>query len=216
MSYDPKYKVYTWKHGLMLHWILNPGLFINELIFGQRVPKVSLLDTSVDKPRIERTYVPCPHCDTIHDGRTWSTTNGTVFQNWFGLYCHSCGGIIPCLTNVVSFLLLAVSFPIWGWFKENLKEQWLSKQASRFKNLDLDTIPNPFDGKGWIKVGLGWGAFMFVFMVFVFPWFSGEEITMAKILIGIPVWTLGGLGFGYSMKKWSGKKGVQVDTSLEK
>ena len=45
MEFDKeKYKVYTWKNWMMLHWILNPGLAINELILGQRVPKVSLED----------------------------------------------------------------------------------------------------------------------------------------------------------------------------
>lgn len=206
MSYDPKYKVYTWKNGLMLHWILNPGLFINELILGQRVPKVSLLDTSVDKPRIERSFVPCPHCNTIHDARTWSTTNGTVFKNWFGLYCPNCEAIIPCLINVVSFLLLALTFPIWGWFKKDLKEKWLAKQSERYENLDLETVPNALEGKGWIKLGLGWGAFMFVFMTLVFPLFSGDEISSTSILVGIPLWTLAGLGFGYAMKWWSTSK----------
>lgn len=38
---------------MMLHWILNPGLAINELILGQRVPKVSLEDKSVDKPELK-------------------------------------------------------------------------------------------------------------------------------------------------------------------
>ena len=37
-----KYKIYTWKNWMVLHWILNPGLAINELILGQRVPKISL------------------------------------------------------------------------------------------------------------------------------------------------------------------------------
>jgi hypothetical protein len=54
----------------MLHWILNPGLAINELILGQRVPKVRLEDKTIDKPRIERVLIPCPHCETLHDGRT--------------------------------------------------------------------------------------------------------------------------------------------------
>ena len=48
MEFDKeKYKVYTWKNWMMLHWILNPGLAINELILGQRVPKVSLEDEMI-------------------------------------------------------------------------------------------------------------------------------------------------------------------------
>ena len=114
-----KYKIYSWKNWMMLHWILNPGLAINELILGQRIPKISLEDKTIDKPRIERSLVPCPHCDTLHDTRTWSIQNGTAFNNWFGLYCKNCGNIIPCLTNVFSFLILALTFPFWGWFRKS-------------------------------------------------------------------------------------------------
>jgi hypothetical protein len=35
---EEKYKVYTWKNWMMLHWIINQGLAINELILGQRTP----------------------------------------------------------------------------------------------------------------------------------------------------------------------------------
>ena len=85
--------------------MLNPGLAINELILGQRVPKIMLIDQISDKPFMERTYVPCPHCDTYHDGRTWSQQNNTAFKNWFGLYCPNCGDIIPCIRNWTSALI---------------------------------------------------------------------------------------------------------------
>lgn len=210
MSFDrEKYKVYTWKHGLMLHWVLNPGLAINELILGQRVPKVSLLDKTSNKPKMERSYVPCPHCDTLHDGRVWSLQNKTAFKNWFGLYCPSCGEIIPCLMNVFSFLILAITFPIWGWFKEDLKRKWLEKQPKRYENVDVTKVVNPFKGRGWIRTGLVWGLMMFVMMTFIFPLIDGREITMVDILIGVPVWAIGGLLFGYSMKYFSNKKGKE-------
>lgn len=209
MEFDiNKYKVYTWKNWMMLHWIINPGLAINELIFGQRVPRISLEDKTSDKPRIERSYVPCPHCNTIHDSRTWSTQNGTAFKNWFGLYCTNCGQIIPCLTNAFSFLLLALTFPIWGWFRKSMKERWLKKQPERFKNLNLEGMPNPFEGQGWIKAGLNWGLFMFFFMTFLVPFVFGDPITWKKILIAIPIWTIGGLGFGYFVKLFANKKGT--------
>jgi len=28
-----KFKIWTWKNPIMLHWIINPGLVINELLF---------------------------------------------------------------------------------------------------------------------------------------------------------------------------------------
>lgn len=197
------YKIYTWKHWMMIHWILNPGLAINELVLGQRIPKVSLEDKTSDKPRIERNFVPCPHCNTLHDSRTWSTHNGTAFKNWFGLYCNSCGGIIPCLLNVWSALILAVTFPIWGWFKGRLKAAWLAKQPERYKDIDVNTTPNIFDKKHWIKTGMSWGALMFVIMSVLFPLIFGEEITLKTIAIGVVVWTIGGLGFGFFMKMYT-------------
>jgi hypothetical protein len=207
MNFDKKrYKVYTWKNWMMLHWILNPGLAINELILGQRVPKVSLEDRTIDKPRIERTRVPCPHCDTLHDGRTWSTENGTAFKNWFGLYCKNCGNTIPCLTNAFSFIILALTFPIWGWFKKSLKTKWLAKQPERYENIDIEHIPNPFDENSWVASGLSWGAFMFVLTSIIFPYFTGQEITFKTLVLGVVVWTIGGLGFGYIMKLYMNKK----------
>lgn len=206
MEFDKeKYKVFTWKNGLMLHWIINPGLAINELIFGQRVPKVSLEEIALDKPRHERGFVPCPYCNTIHDSRTWSPQNGTAFKNWFGLYCPSCGKIIPCLMNAFSFIILTITFPIWGWFKNNMKAKWLAKQPARYEDIDLNITPMPYDGNGWIKQGLIWGGMMFLSMTLGFPLFSGEEITLKNVILGIIIWTLGGLGFGYSMKRYMGK-----------
>ncbi len=55
--------------------------------------------------------------------------------------------------------------------------------------------------KAWIKIGLLWGLFMFVIMTFVWPAIEGDEISLKRILIGIPIWLIGGIGFGYSMRK---------------
>lgn len=206
MKFDKeKYKVYTWKNWMMLHWVLNPVLAINELLLGQRVPKVTLEDKTIDKPRVERAIIPCPHYKTLHDGRTWSIENGTDFKNWFGLYCTNCGNTIPCLTNGLSFLILAIVFPIWGWFRKGLKEKWLKKQPKRYENSVIQSIPNPFDKKYWIKTGLLWGAFMFLIMSIGLPYFKGNEITWQTLLLGLVIWTIGGLGYGHMMKLFINK-----------
>lgn len=206
MAFDKdKYTIYSWKNWMVLHWIINPGLAFNELVLGQRVPKISLEDKTSDKPRVENTLVPCNNCKTLHDGRTWSAHNGTAFKNWFGLYCHTCGHIIPCVTNGLSLIILTITFPIWGWFKNTLKAKWLEKQPERYKNLDIDTIPNPFDKKSWVQTGLSWGAFMFLVMTFGLPYFSGQNITLKNVIIGLVLWTLTGLGFGYTMKLFMNK-----------
>lgn len=200
-----KYKIYTWRNWMMLHWILNPGLAVNELVLGQRIPEISLEDKTSEKNRSERTFIPCPHCEKLHDGITWSTGNGTAFKNWFGLYCTNCGKIIPCLMNAFSFIILAITFPIWGWFRKSLKANWLEKQPKRYRNIEIKIVPNPFDKKSWIKTGLSWGAFMFVVMSILFPYFENQEITIKNIIIGAVLWTLGGFAFGYTMKIFMNK-----------
>lgn len=200
-----KYKVYTWKNWMILHWILNPILVINELVLGQRIPKIYLEDIISDKPKFERVLVPCPHCKKLHDGRTWSTENGTAFRNWFGLYCPNCGKIIPCLINGFSFIILAITFLFWGWFKKSLKTKWLERQPKRYENMNIETVPNPFAKKTRVITGLGWGAFMFVIMTFAYPYFIGEVATLKTIWIGLIIWIIAGLCFGYSMKPTTNK-----------
>ncbi len=51
--------------------------------------------------------------------------------------------------------------------------------------------------KSWVKFGLIWGAFMFVMMNIVFPLIDGKGIVLNSLLLGIPVWLVGGLIFGY-------------------
>lgn len=202
-----RYKIYTWKHPLVLHWIINPGLVINELLLGQRIPQRYLVDKTSDKTLPERTFVPCPHCDSLHDGRTWSVQNRTAFKNWFGLYCPNCGHIIPCLMNATTWLVLALTYPLWGWFRKSLREKWLRRQPARFENLDLESTPNAYQKGGWIWQGFTWGLLMYITMTFLYPLFSDEPITWARALIGIPIWALAGLGFGYAMKQVMGVTG---------
>lgn len=206
MKFDKeKYKVNTWKNWMILHWILNPVLAINELILGQRIPKISLENKKIDKPRMEKTIVPCPYCKTLHDGRIWSTENGTAFKNWFGLYCPDCGKIIPCLTNALSFIILVITYPIWGWFRKFLKEKCLAKQPERYKNINREYTPYPFDNKSWIWAGLSWGLFMFVLMSIVYPYYDNQTINWKTLLVGIIIWTISGLGYSYTMKLFTNK-----------
>lgn len=192
-----KYKTWTWKHPLMLHWIINPGLAINELFLGQRVPKVTLIEIDTNKPLAERNFIPCPHCNSIHFGYEWSHENKSAFGNWFGLYCNKCGGIIPCLRNLTSSIILTVTFPIWIWFLKTWKKNWLEGQKQKFSRpLKRETA-----SINWVNEGLWFGSFMFVFMELIFPLVQREGLILSKILIGIVVWTLGGLLFGYTMKK---------------
>ena len=82
------------------------------------------------------------------------------------------------------------------------KKNWLSKQPARFENLNLEEIT--YENTSWLKLGFGWGGFMYLYMTLVNPLIDGDNITLKMILIGIPIWTIAGLGFGYTMKYWMG------------
>jgi hypothetical protein len=215
MTFDTNnYKVYTWKNWMMLHWILNPGLAINELLFGQRVPKISLEDKTLNKPRFERSFVPCPHCHTLHDSRTWSAQNGTHFQNWFGLYCKDCGQVIPCLMNGLTFIVLTLTFPLWGWYRKSLKKKWLAKQPQRYQNIDIEQVENPFFGRKWMINGISWGLFMYLIMAILVPLAEGSSITLSKTSLELLFWTIGGLWYGYIVKlitNDSGTKQIKIN-----
>ncbi len=51
-----------------------------------------------------------------------------------------------------------------------------------------------------MKSGLSWGLFMFVIMTIIWPLIDGEGINMKRIIVGLIIWTLGGLAFGWTMK----------------
>ena len=57
-----------------------------------------------------------------------------------------------------------------------------------------------------LKIGLPWGIGMFFLMIFIFPYFNDEIITLKKIGVAFPLWLLGGLLFVYSMHRWMPKK----------
>ncbi len=117
------------------------------------------------------------------------------------------------MTNLTSLLFLGLTFPIWVWFKDKWKSNWLQKQPDRYKNLDLENVPNPFEGYGWVRHGLTWGLFMYIFMTVIFQLIDGRGITLSKALIEFPLWTISGLGYGYTMKLINGKSKPKTQTN---
>ena len=96
---------------LLLHWVINPGLAVNELLLGQRVPKLSLECQECKLPLLERSLVPCPHCGVVHDARLWA--GKSAFGNWLGPVCPSCSHRIPALWGLASRVVLAMTSPVW-------------------------------------------------------------------------------------------------------
>jgi hypothetical protein len=208
MKFDKsKFKVYTLKSWMMMHWLINPALAFNEIFLGQRVPRVLLVDKTAQKPLIERSFVPCPHCGSLNDARIWSTQNGLAFGNWFGLFCPTCRGVIPCTLNLTTIILLAATFPLWIWFWKPLRRYWLSKQPKRYANIDVETIRNDYGKRQWIYSGLAFGVIMYLQMTIVYPLFKGDDITLRNIIIAIPIWIIAGVLFGFTMKYYTTRMG---------
>ena len=210
MNYDKKkYKVWTWKSPIILHWIINPGCVVADFV-GLRQPKVMLIERNSSKSFSERTLIPCPHCQTLHSGLKWSKQNNTISKNWFGLYCDNCGKIIPCMANLVSYIILGLTFPIWFWFKNRWKEKWIEEQKIKFsKPLNLTYSEPKFK---WYLSGLIIGILMYVFTVILSPLIKGENLTQKGLLIGIPVWIVAGLLSGFTMKLLIRKKNIKTQT----
>lgn len=222
---ESKYKIWNWRTFSFFHWIINPGIAINELLLGQRVPKVMLIDKQSDKPLMERTYVPCPHCETVHESVVWSHKNKNVFKNWYGLYCPSCGNVIPCLSNIFTRIARVVTYPLWFWKKEVMKAKWIEKQRLKSQNLDL--TPMAHTEVNWVKMGVKFGVSMFIFMTIFFQGFlyffddgkAKDEIPffdLTFILVNLVVWSLAGWGFSAFMKYYTGRKGQKVATDTQK
>ncbi|HEY8661194.1 MAG TPA: hypothetical protein VIL78_19330 [Hanamia sp.] len=207
-----QYKKWTWKNPLMLHWIINPGLAFNELILGQRMPKIILIEKNPNKTLTEKSFIPCPHCGTVHSGLKWAPQNKTAFGNWFGLYCDNCEKIIPCLRNITSFFFLAITFPIWCWFKNAWKEKWLMKQKEKFSK-PLHSTPPEFIW--WIK-GIQMGfVFFIIIMVIKFVIFQ-DPFTWKKPIGNLVGAIILGLIWGAFMKETLFKKKSSIHISLHR
>ena len=84
-----EFKSYTPKNWIMRHWVWNPGLAINEVVLGQRIPKLMRTCDACGGQSC-----PCPHCAQSIDLMTWS--RGQAFGHWGGLHCPHCHGDPPC------------------------------------------------------------------------------------------------------------------------
>ena len=211
MNYDKsKYKIYDWKHPIVLHWLINPGVAVLELFHGIRVPKVMLIERNSNKALIDRTFIPCPHCNTLHSSAKWYPQNAE-FTSWSGMYCDNCGKTIPYLTNLTTYILLGITFPLWYFFKDKLKALWLKRQKATF----VKALKNAQKHKWWLD-GLQFGLFMFIFMEILLLLFNGEDITQKKLLSGIIISSIGGLVWGGLPKKILFERWMKKQTKADR
>lgn len=207
MQFDKdKYKVYTWKSPvLFFFWVLNPFAPFSELIFGHHsFPRITLIDKSSIAQGHRRAFYPCPHCKTLHDARIWSNENVGSNGHWFGFYCRSCGQTIPDLPNVFSYLILAITAPLWWWFKDALKAKWLAKQPQRYANICLEP-ENLLVSRNWTKASLFWSGFfafsiIFFSTIIFFPAIGNVKIGLGLILLSLIIGSAAGFAFVYLIK----------------
>jgi uncharacterized protein (TIGR02996 family) len=86
-------------HPAILHWKLNPGLAVNELVFGTRLLRDTLLCAGCGL-----YCVRCPACRRFPDAR--DLLRG--FADWLGIRCPDCGAQLPLVTNFVTAGVLGV------------------------------------------------------------------------------------------------------------
>ena len=209
MQYDKnRFKIHTLPHPLVLHWVLNPLIVFNELIFGQRLPKVTLIDKKSDKPQLEGSYIPCPHCETLNDSRLWA--KGNAFNHWFGFVCPSCHEIIPCLWNIFSLAVLAITFPLWYFPARFFRRRWLEKEKERLAKV-LERPLIQAKSINWLLIDVfGWGVIIWgsyvMWVILQVLWNVIEWDLKAVLFDALPYYlftglTLSSLGHGLSIKK---------------
>ncbi|MCG9133052.1 hypothetical protein J5I95_15355 [Candidatus Poribacteria bacterium] len=206
MQYDKnRFKIHALPHPIVLFLVLTPVFIVSELIFGQRYPKVSLVDKKSDKPLMERTYFPCPHCETLNDARLWAKWN--AFGHWFGLVCPSCHQIIPCLWNIFSLAVLTITFPLWYFPARFFRRRWLEKEKKRLaKVLERPLIQIKFIH--WLLIGVfGWGVLTWVLFEVVWNVRHGREWDLIRMIGDLPIWLVAGFVWGLLMHFSMNRKG---------
>lgn len=153
---------------LLLFYVINPGHVVNEIVFGQRVPKITFECNQCSLPRVSRLYVPCNSCGTAHDANLWS--GAMAFGNWYGLVCPTCKNDIPCLRNVTSLLISYATMPLWWCFSRSTRPRWQRWQEKRLvakiDQIQKGTKERPH----WLRLGLTWGLLFWFFMGLMSPW----------------------------------------------
>ena len=196
MQYDKnRFKVRSLSHPLVLLWILFPGTMFFELMLGLRLPKVVLIDKENDKPRT--TYIPCPHCETLNDRRLWA-----AFEHWFGFVCPSCHEIIPCLWNIFSLGILAITFPLWYFPVRLFRHRWIEKEKERLAKvlerplIQAKSINSPLI---FLISAFASGVSMWVMWVVMEVLWERGEWDLKTMLESLPICIVAGFGMGVFM-----------------
>lgn len=191
---------------LLLHWVLNPALALNELALRQRVARETSFCETCPGPKAQRSYLGCPGCGSWHSTSLWAGSR--AFGNWLGYVCPDCGADIPCLRNFCSTVLLTITAPFWWLSFGRYRSSWREWQRNRVRDAatsGLEAIPQV----NWIKVGVVyWGVPTGLVFSFGMAFFGPGTYwqSLGWLLAFMPLWIAGGVGFGLTMKwvvtKW--------------
>src|SRR3546814_16326180 len=89
-----------------------------------------------------------------------STRTDTLFPYTTLFRSPVCDAKIPCLWNYTSLIILALTFPIWIWFRRSAERRWHAKEKLRFSDRASNELPEAKQ-ISWLKMGLGFGVMMF-------------------------------------------------------
>jgi hypothetical protein len=143
-------KRWAWPCSVVALWCLNPGAALLELVLAVRIPRVMLVCDRCKGDIGSRSYIPCPHCGSLHLSKLWTMTCG--FGHWFGYVCPNCYDIIPLVMNFWSLLLLAVLSPFWYLPAKWARPYWLNIERLRIA-VRTKHSPPCLDPIPWLRVG---------------------------------------------------------------
>ena len=197
------------------HYLINPGLAFNELVFGQRLPRTMCVCKACELPLHHRAFVPCPGCGALHGLEIQKKF--FAFGNYFGLFCPLCQKEIPSLSNFTSSLIKLVTRPLYMIPAKPLKRLWLERrrklaEAEGIKLLAMNSAEKEQGRFAYLKMGVLWGAIMF--FVFWIPllmgFFAGNldiSFFIMVSMMNLVLWMAGGLAFGGSMMFFLERRG---------
>ena len=120
--------------------------------------------------------------------------------------CPSCHQVIPCLWNIFSLAILAITFPLWYFPARFFRRRWLEIEKKRLaKVLERPLIQVKFIH--WLLIGVfGWGGLSWVLFE---GWqvLDGGEWDLKTMLGSLPIWMVGGFVWGLWMHFLMDRKG---------
>jgi hypothetical protein len=181
-------------HPVLLHWVLNPVLVFHEIVLGQRLPRLQLICESCAGPISSRTYVPCPSCAVVHDARLWN--GGNAYGNWLGWVCPTCSKRIPCLWNVTSLAVIALTAPIWY-----LPHLYYFRDRPTLRRFRVLTLFEP--STAWWRLGLAYASLAWAvtsLLPQLLHWSAGRAVDYHGLIRSALLWYSAGLVFGFVLR----------------